>query len=270
MSESTEKGKLTASEMKPLYLGPTFYCGEYTLSDAKGKVKEKVTVDLTSSTIVNSDESVVSVPVGEIEQQQEIRKQNANTQWITLENEMAGSSIHSAASNQGYIKGYMPYYDWYLGCSPTATAMVLDWWSRNQGYSKIPDTSDGKKLINMLAVAMGTGYKWPFGDHATWPTEIKNGVLTVCKNCGYNGFKSGDKLFPSWNDVVNEVNANRPFVLSMLSSPNSKYGIVHTVAAVGYYIGGTQYVIIHDTWVTNDVYIQYNSWAGAMLTYVHY
>lgn len=83
-SESTDKEELTIGEMKPLYLGPTFYYAEYTLTDTKGKAKEKVIVDLPSSTVVNFNEATASVPVGEkdyfndntyLQQQQEIRKQ---------------------------------------------------------------------------------------------------------------------------------------------------------------------------------------------------
>lgn len=279
VKERADNEGLTIGEMKPLYLGPTFYYTENTLTDNKGKAKEKVIVDLTSSTIVNSSESNVSVPVGEkdyfynstyLKQQQEIRKQNANTQWITLEKEMVGSSSFSAtASNQGYVNGNVPYYFWYRGCSPTAAAMVLDYWSRNQGYSNIPDTSDGHQLIDLLANAMGTSSTWP-NDGATWPWNIAWGIITVCQNCGYTGFTAPTNLPLTWDNVVTEVNANHPFVLSMANSPQYGY---HSVATVGYYIGGTQYVIIHDTWSQTgkyDVYLQYGSWTAAMGTDVHH
>jgi hypothetical protein len=272
-SESTDKEELTIGEMKSLYLGPTFYYTEYTLTDNKSKAKEKVIVDLTSSTIVNSNESNVSVPVGEkdyfynsthLKQQQEIRKQNANKQWTTLEKEIASSSSYSAASNQGYVNN-VPYYSWLDGCSPTSSGMVLDYWSKN-GFSNIPDTSDGYTLIDSLATAMGTSSTWP-NDGATWPWNISPGIITVCQNCGYTGFSAPNNWVLAWNDVVNEVNAKHPFVLSMTAS--SIYG-QHSVATVGYYIGGTQYVIIHDTWSLNDVYMQYGSWLAAMGTYVHH
>jgi hypothetical protein len=266
-SESTDKEELTIGEMKPLYLGPTFYYAEYTLTDTKGKAKEKVIVDLPSSTVVNFNEATASVPVGEkdyfndntyLQQQQEIRKQNANTQWIALEREMAGSSSYSTSSSSGYISD-VPNWHWYHGCSPTSAGMVLGYW-RSKGYSGLPT---GNTLIDCLATAMGT--QWP-GNGATWPWNIPSGVTTVCRNYGYSHFTATNYFSLTWSDVVAEVNAKYPFVLSMHASPT--YG-EHSVAAIGYYYNGREQVIIHDTWSSSDVYIAYGSWVAAMATWVY-
>lgn len=80
--ESTDKEEPVIGEMKPLYLSPTFYYAEYTLTDKKGRAKEKVIVDLPFSTIVDFNESNVNIPDKKnyyfnntyLQHQQEIRK----------------------------------------------------------------------------------------------------------------------------------------------------------------------------------------------------
>lgn len=269
-SESTDKEELTIGEMKPLYLGPTFYYAEYTLTDTKGKAKEKVIVDLPSSTIVNFNKSNVNVPVGEkdyfynntyLQQQQEIRKQKANIQWTTLEKEMAGSSSYSTSSSGHTISG-VPNWPWRDGCSPTSAGMVLGYWDTH-GYPNFPSQNT---LIDNLATAMGT--EWP-GNGATWPWNIPSGVTTVCRNNRYSHFTATNYFLLTWSDVVAEVSNNYPFVLSMHAS--TTYG-EHSVAAIGYYYNGIEYVIVHDTvpaHTSSDIYMAYGSWVAAMATWVH-
>jgi hypothetical protein len=275
-SESTDKEELTVGEMKPLYLGPTFYYAEYNLTDNRGKTKEKVTVDLASSTIVNFNKSNVSIPVGEkdyfynstyLKQQQEIRKQNANIQWTTLEKEMADSSSYSAASSVDKKISGVPYYLWRDGCSPTAAGMVLGYWDTH-GYSNFPGETT---LIDNLANAMGT--EWP-GDGSTWPWNIDDGIVTVCQKYKYPRFTASNDYLLTWTKVKNEVNANRPFVLSMQSGGigsgwSQAYGD-HSVTCMGYYDGSIEYVYIHDTWNKNTHYLGYGSWSSAMATWVKY
>ncbi len=270
VQERANKEELTIGEMKPLYLGPTFYYAEYTLTDTKGKAKEKVIVDLPSSTIVNFNESNVSVPVSEkdyfynstyLQQQQEIRKQKANTQWTALEKEMAGSSSYSTSSSGHTISG-VPNWPWYHGCSPTSAGMVLGYWA-SHGYPSFPTDHNGQTLIGSLATAMGT--QWP-GNGETWPWNIPSGVTTVCRNYGYSHFTATNYFLLTWSDVVAEVSNNYPFVLSMHAS--TAYG-EHSVAAIGYYYNGREQVIIHDTWSSSNVYIAYGSWVAAMATWVH-
>lgn len=275
-SESNDKEELTIGKMKPLYLGPTFYYAEYTLTDTKGKIKEKVIVDLPFSTIVSFNESNVNVPSDEdyffnstyLEQQQEIRKQNANTQWSALEKEMADSSIYSISSSVEYSISGVPNYPWRDGCSPTSAGMVLGYWDTH-GYSNFPSRD---YLIDALADAMGTD--WP-GNGATWPWDIDNGIETVCDTYNYPNFQASNDYYVSWTEVKNEVNANRPFVLSMLNGGtpvggSNDYG-EHSVTCMGYYDGSTDYVLLHDTWDTTTTrYLAFGSWTGAMATWVKY
>ncbi len=272
-SESNNKEELTIGKMKPLYLGPTFYYAEYTLTDKKGKAKEKVIVDLPFSTIVDFNESNVNVPDEKkhyfnstyLQHQHEIRKQDANTQWITLEKEMIDPSSYSTSSSSKSIRG-VPKYKWYYGCSPTASGMVLGYWA-SHGYSYLVT---GYDLVRELASAMGTD--WP-GSGATWPYKIDDGIEKVCNNHGYNNFDASNDIYVSWNEVKAEVNANKPFVLSMLNGGTGNgytqpYG-EHSVTCIGYYDGNQDYVYLHDTWDTSNVhYLAFGSWTGAMATWV--
>ncbi|HOW15743.1 C39 family peptidase [Methanosarcina sp.] len=272
--ESNDKEELTIGRMKPLYLGPTFYYAEYALIDTEGKAKEKVIVDLPFSTIVDFNKSNVSIPVNEedclfnntyLQQQQEIRTQNSNIQWTVLEKEMANSSSYSTSSSSKTISG-VPKYGWLCGCSPTASGMVLGYWA-SHGYSYL---ITGPDLVRELATAMGT--EWP-GNGATWPWAIDDGIETVCNNHGYNNFDASNDIYVSWSEVKTEVNADKPFVLSMLNGGTGNgytqpYGD-HSVTCVGYYDGSSDYVYIHDTWDTsNKHYLTFGSWTGAMATWV--
>ncbi len=113
--ERADKEDLTVGEMKPLYLGPTFYYAEYTLTDTKGKAKEKVIVDLPFSTVVDFNKSNVSVPEDKkdyyfndtsLQQQREIRKQDANAKWKSIEERMTMETIpagYTSTRSIGYI-----------------------------------------------------------------------------------------------------------------------------------------------------------------------
>lgn len=265
--------------MKHLYLGPTFYYAEYPLTDTKGQVKEKVIVDLTFSTLVDLNKSNVNASVNKedyflnntyLQQQQKIRTQNANKQWIALEKEMANPSSYlmpsSSKDTSSKNISSVPNYAWLCGCSPTAAGMVLGYWD-NHGYSNL---STGSSLIRELATAMGTD--WP-GSGETWPWNIDNGIETVCNNHGYSNFDASNDYYVSWNEVKTEVNADNPFVLSMLNGGTGN-GYTqsyddHSVTCVGYYDGSNDYIYIHDTWDANNRhYLAFGSWTAAMATWV--
>lgn len=280
--ESADKEELTIGEMKPLYLGPTFYYAEYTLTDKKGKTKEKVIVDLPFSTVVDFNKSNVSVSVDEndsyfnntsLQQQQEIRKQEANAKWESIEERMTLETIpegYTSTKSIGYIYDVPNYeqYDECPGCSPTASAMVLGYWDAN-GYPNFPL---GLSLVQELANAMGTS-NWPNPPGGTWPWDIDDGIEEVCEDHGYTNFDATNDYFLSWSEVTTEVDADRPFVISMLnggagSGHSQEYGD-HSVTCIGYSDGSQDYVFLHDTWDSeDDHYIAFGSWDGAMATWV--
>lgn len=98
----------------------------------------------------------------------------------------------------------------------------------------------------------------------------------VFSNHGYSNFRSYSYLDETWSAVTSEINANRPFVLSMLhggapTDTTQAYGD-HSVACVGYMEGSTlanRWLTIQDTWDTSRSHlIQFSNWWYAQETYV--
>ncbi len=137
--------------------------------------------------------------------------------------------------------------------------MVLGYWDRH-GYPNFPNDYQ-HDLIDELADAMGTWSGWP-ADGTTLPIFIDDGINKVCRNHGYSDWAS-NKYFPSWSDMMEEINAHRPFVLSMLHGGTGSghvAAVQHSVAVVGYMIiygngsDSERYLMLQDTW---DKYTHY-------------
>jgi len=264
--------KLVTGEVRPLYLGATFYYAEYSLIDAKGEVKDSVIVDLTSQVIIDFKKPQVEIQINEKDllQQQQVKKQEANVLWDALEDKMKAmetATLENPASSggSGYIHD-VPNYPWYCGCSPTASGMVLGYWN-SHGY---PDFPGETALIEELAVAMGTD--WP-GNGLTWPWDIDNGIEEVCENHKYDNFDASNDYWMTWSEVKDEIDANKPFVISMSfggtgNGQPKPYGH-HSVTCIGYSDYDEDYVFIHDTWDKDEHhYIAYGNWLAAMATWV--
>ena len=266
--ERANENGLTAGEAKLLYLGATFYYAEYPLIDDRGEVVDRVVVDLTVPAIVDLDASQVEMPMGEKDllEEQQMRKQEANALWDALEEKMKTTSPEGPASSRGlgWISG-VPAYIWHCGCTPTASGMVLGYWD-SHGYPNFPGETT---LIEELAVAMGT--EWP-GNGATWPWDIDDGIEEVCENHGYSNFDASNDYWMTWSEVKAEVDASKPFVISMShggtgSGQSQPYG-EHSVTALGYSDYDEDYVFIHDTWDEHTHTIAYGNWWAAMATWV--
>ena len=268
---ANERG-LIAGKAKPLYLGATFYYAEYPLIDAKGEVADSVVVDLTVPVIVDFKKLQVGIPIDEKEllRQQQMKKQEANALWDAIE-EKVRVGVTAAPKNPASSRGSgrisdVPKYEWHRGCSPTAAGMVLGYWD-SHGYPNFPV---GNPLIDELADAMGT-WDWPIHGF-TWPLDIDNGIEEVCENHGYSNFDASNDLWMSWSEIKDEVDADRPFVISMLrggtgSGHSQPYG-EHSVTCVGYDDYDEDYVVIHDTWDTQVHTLAYGNWWMAMATWV--
>lgn len=144
--------------------------------------------------------------------------------------------------------------------------MVLGYWD-SHGYPNFPGETT---LIEELAVAMGT--EWP-GNGLTWPWDIDDGIEEVCENHGYSNFDASNDYWMTWNEVKDEVDASKPFVISMsyggTGSGHSKPYGKHSVTCVGYSDSNEDYVFIHDTWDEDGHhYIAYGNWLAAMATWV--
>lgn len=89
------------------------------------------------------------------------------------------------ATEEVFLPGVVPDYQWYRGCSPTA-ANLLRYWN-NYGYPGFPS---GNTLIDELADAMGTD-----SDRYTYLSDIPGGIPDVCYGYGYSDWTS-------WNDSL--------------------------------------------------------------------
>jgi len=259
---------------KLLYLGGTFYYAQYPVLNSQGTTVEIKTVDLQDNSVVNLTEQAKLHPVNadELLTQNTERAKKANQMWTSLEvnngtTSMAAAQVVSATVGSKTIPG-VPLYSQPLNnyCAPTSAAMVLSYWD-SHGYSNIPDSS--ASLISELATAMGTSTSSGTSIH-----NVYSGMNTVSANHGYGSRLSF--IEDNWitlSDVTTEINANKPFVLTMWGGGTAygrsqAYGD-HSVAAIGYesYSSG-DYVVIQDTWTPlTAVSLSYGSWLGAIGAY---
>jgi len=198
------------------------------------------------------------------------RAMEAKEQW----EKYSSDAITTLAWYGVHIQG-VPALLWYLGCSPTASAMVLGYWDQN-GYPNFPDDYQ-HTLIEELADAMGlTCWYLPSWWQGTCPTEIDDGINEICNKYGYSNWASNQWFpQPSWDDVTDELSVGRPFVLSMAfggtgSGHTEPYGH-HSVACVGYAIDidtNEKFLLLHDTWDTNVHYLAWGDWRAISATWV--
>ena len=260
---------------KLLYLGGTFYYAQYPVLNSQGTTVEIKTVDLQDNSVVNLTEQAKLHPVNadELLTQNTERAKKANQMWTSLEvnngtTSMAAAQVVSATVGGSKTIPGVPLYSQPLNnyCAPTSAAMVLSYWD-SHGYSNIPDSS--ATLISELATAMGTSTSSGTSIH-----NVYSGMNTVSANHGYGSRLSF--IEDNWitlSDVTTEINANKPFVLTMWGGGTAygrsqAYGD-HSVAAIGYesYSSG-DYVVIQDTWTPlTAVSLSYGSWLGAIGAY---
>lgn len=151
-----------------------------------------------------------------------------------------------------------PWADW-DGCSPISGAMVIGYWHDN-GYPYIPDPNTSgteDTLIDHCHYVMGTNY-----DGYTDEDDIGWGLMNVPTFYGYYSFITfmGEA---TWSWTTDEIDEDRPFVLSMLWSPT--YGN-HSVCVYGYKDDVQDYIIIHDpNGPPAKVYVTWGDWALATM-----
>jgi len=261
-----EKRGLNTGDAELLYLGATFYYAKFPLADSRGIKQGSVIIDLTAPSVVDESSTRLPVTGDEFLQQQQEKQKEIDVLWEALDDQMTSPdptiSAESVTGTSGYING-VPTYLWQLGCSPTASAMVLGYWD-SHGYPNFPGEDP---LIQELATAMGTT---PEG--STWPWDIDDGIDEVCANHGYSSMDSSDDAWMTFDEVKSEVDAQRPFVLSLWSGGtpiggDEPYGD-HSVTCVGYHDYTEDWVSIHDTWDTQIHNVVYGDWLGAMATWV--
>lgn len=180
---------------------------------------------------------------------------------LSVKNDKTGISVNSAQSSK--IINNVPDYAWRDGCAPTATAMVLKYTYYLPLYNVSYVT-----LIDQLANAMGTRSNgWTATD------EIPEGIRTVMRDHGlsvatWNDYDGYGRDGNTYQELCNEINNDHPVIINLY---NSKWND-HSVAGIGYQrTSSYSYVVVHDTYVQGDVYINYDSsdFGTPWFTYVH-
>lgn len=172
----------------------------------------------------------------------------------------------------------VPDYEWRDGCSPTAAAMVLKY-----DYYSVLSTVSSTLLIDQLAKAMSTNTNYGTKDYGkTSSPNIPVGINAVMNNLygtkvnAYNEGSGGTNT-STFAKFVNEINNARPLLVNlvdcMVRTPEYPTGFgEHSVTGVGYDVTSySNYIIVHDTAVEGNVYVNYES---ALLgvptfTYIH-
>jgi hypothetical protein len=274
---STEKD-LTPVKEKTVYLGGLSFYDEYQMIDSKGQNKRTTFVDIHTNRIVDLSNTSQSIPIPasktEFEKFQERKQNEIKESWDSMDQGLSTTvTVRSATSYTWNSLNGVPQYFWTQGCSPTAAAMVVGYYSLH-GYPNLPiDTT----LINELASYMGTTV-----GGSTWPWDIATGINTLLSNHNYNTLTASTDVIPTWSGDVNEIDSIRPFVLNMLAGQNAigrsqAYGD-HSVTCIGY-TGNTgsadqQFLEVYDTWMVSGEsnyvshFIHYNNWGWAANTYV--
>jgi Peptidase_C39 like family len=143
------------------------------------------------------------------------------------------------------------------GCAPISGAMVLGYW-RTHGYPNI--SPDDETLIDHGHAKMNTDF---YGQTQSW--YVASGINLVSNIYSYH-FQATSYSPVWWSDIVNEVNANRPFALSVWGHPT--YGN-HVLCGFGYYYDDwVSSIACYDTFGTSIHYILYLNWSQAMITKV--
>jgi hypothetical protein len=204
----------------------------------------------------------------------------AENQWKVYEVYLDFATPTVLASSN-YIHG-VPAFLWDDGCTPTAAAMILEYWGEHDypnlnypdwWYWEDTDYGDGNgydnpsnehtDLTEKLHVAMGT---WDWNGY-TPPAAVSPGINKVLNDHGYGNW-AGDVLYYDWDWNVNEINSGYPYILTMWLF--NLYGWPHSVTVVGYkVVGSSKYITVHDTWTTADVDIAFGDWLGTSAHRVH-
>jgi PKD repeat protein len=170
----------------------------------------------------------------------------------------------------------VPDHDWSYGCSPTASANILDYWDAN-GYPLLTDYYfdrwdgiEGEWDYNLpncqqqLAVAMGTDTITTGG---TSLYDIASGTQAVCNSATWGN----QYAFTSWVGgdnhtlLINEIEDYHPTHWALNNHPTYQN---HSITAMGWGPPDNTYICIHDTWnfTPEDVVIDYYGWSGPRFT----
>lgn len=173
-----------------------------------------------------------------------------------------GLSRYHLLSAPYYLQ--FPYGACYVGCTPTAAGIMMGYWS-DRGYPDLVaggSNGDYQATIVRLHELMGTfcsdGIGW------TYLVRVTPALIDYTWERGYDFASRYIDLSPTYDQYLAEIDASRPLELGLANSVGDQhhpsYGN-HSVTGVGYeYEPGRpsyRYMIIHDNWGTDDVWLQY-------------
>lgn len=270
-SESVKDQNLKTGSPTLLYLGGTFYYAQYPVMNSQGKVVDTEYVDLSNQKIVRPDPGFNDPLINStsIAAHEQVKKTESEKFWQTYESDTgiktttAANKVIVTPAAVRTISG-VPLWPYQLGCCPTSAGMILSYW-RTHGYPNIP--SSRGTLAQELYNAMGTTM-----EGKTKILNVDNGMNTVISNHGYswNQLHIDEDTWVLWSDVTSEIDAIKPFVLTMTGAGipvggTQSYGD-HSVAVVGYSnTGSGNFIIINDGLdATTTKYLAFNSWNGAV------
>lgn len=189
-----------------------------------------------------------------IEVNSEIRKDYEKEK--SLSSEFKNKASYTVAQDEYALKKLdVPDYNWYIGCSPTAIANLVAYWSQNGFDNLFKKSETSNQLIDNLATIMetdrGTGKDTNGVLHGTWPYKMAPGIKKYWNDRGYYPETIYDDKV-SYETYKKEIDASHPIVI------NTRQDVLykdHTITGVGYeelYIADLneryRTLIVHDTW----------------------
>ena len=152
------------------------------------------------------------------------------------------------------------------------------------GSAAVP-SNEVSSAIDILHHTMSTStdgwtYFWNIDDGIDdfddkYNTLLNSGIVSQPISHWFDG---SIDWYVSTSDITREIDNSRPFILSMTDAGSSTDGVGpygdHSVAVVGYWYWQSDedyefYLIIHNTWDSEEHYFAYGNWNTAVATYVY-
>jgi len=250
---------------------------------------ERVLVDADRLRVITEDDLGKKVPRG---RRPSARPDEVARAWAALENVSAAPAVVARSPADHWVQhpGWVPFYPWTQGCSPTSAAMAMAYWDNSEvggycGYGMLVDyyldapmmrcepydkTNNPYHNVPNLLLELVSAFRTNCDGGTQFPDRAPGirKVANEMNNYSFGSVQCSD-MEPSfftdycWDKIKHEINANRPFVWSMQEWDVTHYE-GHSVCAIGY--DDDKYVILHDP---NDIYTvwgwYYTSWCGSSL-----
>ncbi|MEK4695524.1 S-layer homology domain-containing protein [Bacillus sp. FSL M8-0063] len=213
--ESTREGGnpyKDVPEGQALYTGPLQYL----------KIEKDKIIDITTDQTMNR-ENIKSVD------RKQMRLAPLKSSFTS------GTNISSDVYNSKLLDS-VPDYTWFIGCTPTAFANIVTYWSKNGFPNLFRSNEYAIDLVDNLATLMetdrGTGETTNGILYGTWPRKIAPALQKYWNERGYNAeiyWDYQEKM--SFDKMKKELDAGRPFGLGIEGHPIYES---HAITGIGY------------------------------------